>query len=611
MKSILGIDIGSRYIKVIRLNSISPIQIEDIVIFDTPYTIVEEKEQIDQEKISELLSQKLSKDLINSEIITSIPSGLIKSIHLTLPPIPKKELNDVVVREARAQIIPSPPEDSVFEYLILEQKEQLKLFIASTQKRNIDKLISLCNKIKIIPSIITFTSFAHIKAISTVKIDASEIAFIDIGASSSTISIFKQNDLQIFRNLHPLFSSLVYTVSKQFNLTREKAEECLIKFGIPEAGVDFRKDERFIKEQIEKESQERLEEKETENINLLQLRLIIQPYFKIFISEIERTILYYKERFGGGDVTRILLSGGGAGLKNIDKFLSANMRQEIEIFDPFKNINIEKISDKLGKFPSCIFTTALGLSLQKKNETINFLPKEYRKVEISNLVKYLNIIILGVVGFSLLGLGFGFWNLHTTKMRNIKLYEKNQAILDTFKPYLKMDREISERKKKLSDKTSILNEVIEFNLDWYGVLKELTILLPEEIVLTDLSIKRVDKERIGRQAVGRDRGMMEGGYSERGGMSGYMTENRGKDEQQSSWEMEISGFVIADYQTTWQILNEMDSNFNQSYYFKIIELSGPKLEKISVSIEKDERDIELTERKKRNFEVRVEINPVR
>jgi hypothetical protein len=75
----------------------------------------------------------------------------------------------------------------------------------------------------------------------------------------------------------------------------------------------------------------------------------------------------------------------------------------------------------------------------------------------------------------------------------------------------------------------------------------------------------------------------------------------------SSWNVELSGFLVANYQTCWEILNRMRSNFDHSFSFQNIELTGPKLEKISVSIEASKGKVRLTEKKKRNFKLRAEL----
>lgn len=609
MFKIIGIDIGTRFIKIVVLNSISPVNIDDIKKFDTPYTVVEKEEKVDKEKLIQLISETLSKDLPVSEIKTGLPSNLIKTIHLSLPKMSKKDLDEVVPREAEAQMVPSPPKNSIYKYLILESGEQVKLLVASTQKDNIDNIISLYKNIKI-PSIISFNSFSHIKTLSLTQTDESEVGFIDIGANISTISVMKGNDLKISRNLHPLCSSLVSSISKKFNLTKEEAEESLIKYGIPQVGIDFNKDESFIKDHIQRKSKENLDQDKKEKVDPVQLRLIFQQNLKILIRGIKRTLLYYKERYQGGEVGRFLLSGGGASLKNVDKFLAINLDQEVEIFDPFKKVNIDKISDKLDDFPHSMFATALGLSLQTDAETINFLPKEYRKVYISKVIRQLGVIGLGIVSSIIFIVGIWSWRLEIAHTIQQQIYTKRQGMVYQLSPYLKKNQNITTEIRKLSGRISKINKLIESQPNWEQVLKQLPTLLPEKIVIKDLFIKKAGQGK-GR---GQRRGVMQTGMGKKQG-PGYNQQTiveggrkyNQKISQQEGWNMELSGFIVANYRISRQILNKLESNFKSSPYFKIIFLVRPKLKKVSVTT----TEKELTPEKKRAFKLKAKLIPVK
>lgn len=589
---ILGIDIGARFVKIVKLESIQPLEVTDIKIIDTPYTVGEDKEQIDKEKLAEILSQELNKDLTNCKIITCISSSVVKSIYLTFPRMPLKELDEVVPREARARMVPTPPENSIFEYLILEKKEELKLFIASTHRRNLDELLSLYSKIKI-PSIITFTSLAHLKLLSSVKTEASDIAFIDIGANSTIISIFRGNRLQIFSSLHPLCSSITSAIINKFELSSTEAEEYLVKSGISEKEVST--PEASSGSGLE-ESTESGGKKEEDKIDPDELMELIRPRLRIFISEIKRALLYYRERFGGGEIKNIFLIGGGAAIKNIDKFISQNIQGEIKILNPFKEIKLDKISNKLESFSPSIFATSLGLALQNKAETINFLPKEYQKKEVTGVIRYVKKFSLVILGLLVIFFGFLQWRLQRVKKNLLFLHAQRVALLNKLNPYVEKAMKINRRKQSLLRKIEIINKIVMAEPDWEGLLKELTILVPKEVILTDMAIKKISSPARGMQSYG--------GKGET--LPGTKVSSR-KNPKLSPWGIEISGYVIADYQTSWLILNQMKSNFENSYYFNNFEISGPKLEKISVSVKKGEGEVKLTEKKKRDFKAKAGI----
>lgn len=57
-----------------------------------------------------------------------------------------------------------------------------------------------------------------------------------------------------------------------------------------------------------------------------------------FVAEIRRSIDYFRSK--GGDVDLVLLSGGGAKLRNLDKFLTSALGVNTELFDPMRNVQV-------------------------------------------------------------------------------------------------------------------------------------------------------------------------------------------------------------------------------------------------------------------------------
>jgi type IV pilus assembly protein PilM len=71
----------------------------------------------------------------------------------------------------------------------------------------------------------------------------------------------------------------------------------------------------------------------------------------------------------GKEITKILISGGGAKLKGIAPFLEEQLKIPVEVGNPWTNILPENIQPKKNslvsdKEESLGFTTALGLALR-------------------------------------------------------------------------------------------------------------------------------------------------------------------------------------------------------------------------------------------------------
>jgi type IV pilus assembly protein PilM len=64
----------------------------------------------------------------------------------------------------------------------------------------------------------------------------------------------------------------------------------------------------------------------------------VAPALDELVSELRRSVDYYKNK--GGDVDMMMITGGSAQLKNLDKFLTSAVGMTVERMDPFRNVNM-------------------------------------------------------------------------------------------------------------------------------------------------------------------------------------------------------------------------------------------------------------------------------
>lgn len=81
-----------------------------------------------------------------------------------------------------------------------------------------------------------------------------------------------------------------------------------------------------------------------ENSEAMRMYQAIAPVLDEFVSEIRRSIDYYRSR--GGSVDRILLCGGGCNLRGLPFFLSKMLGVPCDAYDPLRrlNVNVRKVA---------------------------------------------------------------------------------------------------------------------------------------------------------------------------------------------------------------------------------------------------------------------------
>jgi len=84
-------------------------------------------------------------------------------------------------------------------------------------------------------------------------------------------------------------------------------------------------------------------------------------------AEVKRCCDYYDTQFKGRGVERMLLSGGGAKFKNLDRFLAGKLEVMVEMANPFRNITLSAGTPGAGLLAenAPAFGVAVGLALRR------------------------------------------------------------------------------------------------------------------------------------------------------------------------------------------------------------------------------------------------------
>lgn len=224
-----------------------------------------------------------------------------------------------------ADFSPLPLEETSLDWQILSKNpdgSQEVLVIAAPRVLVLD-LIELIKKAGFTLTCIETKPFSTARAILKPQ-EKEGIAIVDIGAVSSSISIFDSGLLK-FTTTAAWGSDLLTTKLKEvFRINNREAEKRKKEFGISKKAP--------------------LKQKE-----------ILEKNLAILAKEISQAISYYENRIGKGKkIEKIYLSGGGGALPGLGSFLS-------------KEVGIKTEMGKIWGLPDCplSFANAIGLALRE------------------------------------------------------------------------------------------------------------------------------------------------------------------------------------------------------------------------------------------------------
>lgn len=344
-KGIIGLDIGSSYVKVVQLQDIKggyELELFDIV--SLPPEIIVDGSIIDSFRLIDTLKELLRKSRIKIKDtvigIAGHSSVIIKRI--SLPEMSEEELSESIKFEAE-QYVPFSIEDVNLDFQILGPKEepgQMDVILVAVKKDTINEYVNAVRESGLNPIIVDVNHFAleNMYEINYEIESNKNVAIVNVGASTINMNILK-GGISVFTRDSAVGSNLhTEALQREFNLTYENAER--LKRG-----------------------------ESIENIPPEDAFSIMELASEEIIDDINRSFEFYRSTELHEDINEVILSGGCALLKDFPRLFSEKVGIETKVIEPFKNIKISKKFD-LAYIEEIapIAAVATGLALRRQGD---------------------------------------------------------------------------------------------------------------------------------------------------------------------------------------------------------------------------------------------------
>ncbi len=509
----LGVDIGSKYVKVVALEHGVKLRLEEGFLFPVPLKITRDgNKQIDPDAfIKEMTSFFPMAKLHHAKIAINLPPMSITALSVFLPLMSRKELAYAAVNEAKQKMIPPAGPNHIFDCLFMGENmvnkiPRAEVQVIRTEKFYVQVLLDLFKSAGVYPLLISpaCTIMSNVVPREAWKKEEA-VVIVDIGAAYLKIAIYSDTKMVFVRNIAFGMEDITQDFARQLNINVAGVEAVIKEHGVPLIPFDS-KDKVAIAEEIMRQKYEaslNSSEGAENQINLLELRLLWQPHIDRIIQELRRSFVFYNERSEGRRIEQVFFSGGGSYVKNLRPSLSSSVGGECKELFAFTGIPHELPKDNKFKeeiVSSAIFASAASLALglcakkeAKDGHKVNFLPVEFKQRE-AMAARRLAVLITGIcfVSFFLLG--------------SIQLFFRNQMVkgairttaqkLNQIKRVSDNLKELEESESKIKRRSQLVEDLIrkrpDFILPFEGIAK----ILPKDIVLTKcvLDLNKVEIE---------------------------------------------------------------------------------------------------------------------
>jgi type IV pilus assembly protein PilM len=325
--------------------------------------IIEGGEIKDEEALSKIIKEAILKTkgakLGTKYVISSLPEEKAFLQVIQLPIMKEEELERAVLFEAE-NYIPISVDEVYLDFQVVQpvvdHLDHIDVLIAALPKKTVDPYFNSIKKAGLQPKAFEIESQAISRAIVKNELSPFPVLLIDFGATRTSFIIFSGYSLRFTASIPVSSQKFTEAISKTLKIDLAEAENLKIKYGIEEKIKVKLKNE---KSEIEKENSEIFE--------------ALIPSFTDLAEQIKKYINYYQSHAqhehlppNGKAISKIILCGGGANLRGLVEFLTAELKIPTEMGNPWINILPKELREvpELPYEKSLAFTAALGLALR-------------------------------------------------------------------------------------------------------------------------------------------------------------------------------------------------------------------------------------------------------
>ena len=341
-RAVISIDLGSNSIKVAegKLQK-NILNINKLIEVKTPENTVYDGRILDENYIVAILDKLIKENNIKAkDVIFTTNSSSIINRDILIPSVADEELDTVVKYEIQ-QYLPINLNDYVIQYVFLEEalsenkETKLKINVTAFPEKMALSYYNVINSLALNPyildvnynSINKLANFGEFTLNNKNTIEGT-VAFVDMGATSINVSIFKDGKIDFTRMIKIGGDNIDLALGESMNMSIKSTE--------------------FIKmKEVD------LLDNDEGNIKTKTIQKVVDEV----LEELERIIQFYRNK-SNSSIDKLYVFGGLSRFKNMDIYLGEKLNIKSSKINEIKNVNLG--NDALFTKDLSLYLNAIG-----------------------------------------------------------------------------------------------------------------------------------------------------------------------------------------------------------------------------------------------------------
>lgn len=335
-RDVVSFDIGSNTIKIVEGRySRNKLQIYRLMELETPEGAIEDGKITNQRDIYEGIKNFIKDNNIRIKDGTcTTNSSAIINREIVVSALVNEDEIDTVIEYEIEQYLPIKLKDYVIQYTILDKvadNEGAKNRVNVVSYPNVvaKGYYDLLYSLDINPYVLDVSYNSLNKLSNHCKLtNRGTVAFVDMGATSINVTIFKDNKLDFTRIIKYGGNNIDYALSTKIDMSIKSTES------------------------------ERIEKSNLINVDYDDvLNIAVQETLDEILGELERILQFYNNQSVGRRIENIMIFGGLSNTKGIDKYMEKKLNISTQKVTELNNIEFTNQCEKgldIGKYLNAI-----------------------------------------------------------------------------------------------------------------------------------------------------------------------------------------------------------------------------------------------------------------
>ena len=316
--SVLGLDISSTSIKLLELSRKGArLRVENYGVEPLPAGLIEEKSIRDIARVGDVLKTLLQKcrSRCRKGAVAIAGSGVITKTLQFDGNFSEEDIEHQIRAEAE-QHIPYPLDEVAIDFEILRPNandpQLVDVLLAASRQENVDARVDALDVAGIEAVVVDIEPYVLERAFSLIEdqLPPQEegllVALVDVGATTTTLSVFDNGALVYTREQVFGGQQLTHEIQHRYGLSYEEAGLAKKRGGLPN---DYVPD-------------------------------VLQPFKDNLVQQVSRSLQFFFSSSSYSQVDHLILAGGTAGLSQLDELLQAQLGIPCRIANPFADMTV-------------------------------------------------------------------------------------------------------------------------------------------------------------------------------------------------------------------------------------------------------------------------------